>query len=117
MALGDPLAAPMECLSLNGHLDKRDGLNPTRALILQAYYGVRRTSLPTQIGTSEIGAWIKRYEPDESFPSDSLILLTLRCAGLAHRPRGRPRSDDPTPVPAPPFLSLDRRPPRDSARP
>jgi hypothetical protein len=107
----------MECLSLNGHLDKHDGLNPTRALILQAYYGLRRMYPATQIGTPEIAAWIKRYEPDESFPSDSLILLTLRCAEVAHRPRGRPRSDCPTPVPAPPFLSLDRPPPRDSARP
>jgi hypothetical protein len=106
----------MECLSLDGHLDKHDGLNPTRALILQAYYGWRRTAPPTQIGTAEIAAWIKRYAPDESFPSDSLILLTLRRAGVAHRARGRPRSDGTTPVPAPPFLSLDRPPPRASAR-
>ena len=106
----------MECLSLDGHLDKRDGLNPTRALILHAYYGLRRMYPPTQIGTSEIGAWIKRYAPDESFPSESLILLTLRRAGLTHRPRGRPRSDGPTPVPAPPFLSQDRPPPRASAQ-
>jgi hypothetical protein len=106
----------MECLRLNGHLDEHDGLNPTRALILQAYYGVRRTSLPTQIGTPEIGAWIKHYAPDESLPSESLILLTLRRAGVTHRPRGRPRSDGPTPVPAPPLLSLDRPPSRAWAR-
>lgn len=103
----------MECLGLNGHLDELDGLNPTRALILHAYYGLRRAYAPAQIGTAEIAAWIKHYEPDESFPSDSLILLTLRRARVAHRPRGRPRSDCPTPVPAPPFVSLDRPPPRD----
>jgi hypothetical protein len=106
----------MECLSLDGHLDKHDGLNPTRALILHAYYGLRRTYPATQIGTPDIAAWIKHYAPDESFPSESLILLTLRNAGVAHRPRGRPRSDGPTPVPGPPFLSLDRPPLRASAR-
>jgi hypothetical protein len=98
----------MECLVSNGLLDELDGLNPTRALILQAYYALRRTYAPTQIGTRQIAQWIKLHEPDESFPSDSLILLTLRQAQIAHRPRGRPRRDRPTPVPAPPFL-LPRR--------
>jgi hypothetical protein len=106
----------METLVLNGHLDESDGLNPTRALILQAYYALRRTYPPTQIGVPQIEAWIKRYEPDESSPSESLILLTLRNAEVVHRGRGRPRRDAPTPVPAPPFLSPDRRPLLDQAR-
>lgn len=81
----------MECLSLNGHLDEHDGLNPTRALILQAYYGLRRMYRPTQIGTPEIAAWIKRYEPDESFPSDSLIRVL--AAGVRRRGPERTRWD------------------------
>jgi hypothetical protein len=48
------LAVPMDSIALTGHLDERDGLNPTRALILQAYYGLRRTYAPTQIGTRQI---------------------------------------------------------------
>jgi hypothetical protein len=107
----------MECLISGGLLDELDGLNPTRALILQAYYALRRTYAPTQIGTRQIAAWIKHYEPDESFPSDSLILLTLRHAQIAHRPRGRPRRDSPTPVPAPPFLLPQRPLPHKLAQP
>jgi hypothetical protein len=107
----------MECLVSNGLLDELDGLNPTRALILQAYYALRRTYPPTQIGTRQIAQWIKLHEPDESFPSDSLILLTLRQAQIAHRPRGRPRHDRPTPVPAPPFLLPRRLQPHDRLQP
>jgi hypothetical protein len=98
----------MEYLVSNGLLDELDGLNPTRALILQAYYALRRTYAPTQIGTPQVAAWIKLHEPDESFPSDSLILLTLRQAQIAHRARGRPRRDCPTPVPVPPLLRPHR---------
>jgi hypothetical protein len=107
----------MACLVLNGHLDDLDGLNPTRALILQAYYGLRRTYAPPQIGVPQITAWIKAYEPHESLPSESLILLTLRQAKIPHRSRGRPRRSDPTPVPAPPFFLPRRRLPHDQARP
>jgi hypothetical protein len=107
----------MEYLVSHGSLDVLDGLNPTRALILQAYYALRRAYPPAQIGVPEIGAWIHRYEPDESFPSESLILLTLRNSKVAHRGRGRPRRDRPTPVPAPPFLSPERPPLLDRARP
>jgi hypothetical protein len=96
----------MDSLALTGHLHERDGLNPTRALILQAYYGLRRTYAPTQIGTRQIMDWIKLYEPHESRPSESLILLTLRQTKVPHRPRGRPRRDAPTPVPAPPLFPL-----------
>ena len=91
------------------HLDEVDGLNSTRALILQAYFALRRTYPPTQIGTAQITRWIEHCEPDEAVPSDSLVLLTLRQAKVVHRPPGRPRSDRPTPVPAPP-LFLPRRP-------
>lgn len=94
----------MECHASNGPLDELDGLNPTRALILQAYYALRRTYPPTQIGVPQITRWIKVNEPDESFPSDSLIQLTLRQADVVHRRPGRPRGDCPTPVPAPPFF-------------
>ena len=97
---------PTNSLALAGHLDERDRLNPTRALILQAYYGLRRTYAPTQIGTRQITNWIKLYEPHESVPSESLILLTLREAKVPYRSRGRPRRDEPTPVPAPPFFLL-----------
>jgi hypothetical protein len=106
----------MESLLSPGLLDERDGLNPTRALILQAYYALRRTCLPTQIGSREIAAWIKRHEPHESLPSDSLIGLTLAHAQILHRAPGRPRHDRCTPVPAAPFL-LARRPlPHDPGR-
>jgi hypothetical protein len=98
----------MENLVSPERLDEVDGLNPTRALILQAYFALRRTYRPTQIGTVQIMNWIEHYEPDESVPSDSLVLLTLRQAKVLHRPPGRPRSDHPTPVPAPP-LFLPRR--------
>lgn len=94
----------MESLVSGDPLDDLDGLNPARALILQAYYALRRIYGPMQIGTRQIVAWIKLYEPDESLPSESLILLTLRQGKVAHRPRGRPRHDQPTPVPVPPFL-------------
>jgi hypothetical protein len=99
----------MEDLLSREHLDEVDGLNPTRALILQAYFALRRSYPPTQIGTVQITTWIEHYEPDESVPSDSLVLLTLRQAKVVHRPPGRPRGDRPTPVPAPPFF-LPRRP-------
>jgi hypothetical protein len=89
-----------------GLLDDRDGLNPTRALILQAYYALRRGCTPDRIGCREIGAWIKAHEPKVSFPSDSLIRLTLTHAGLAHRAPGRPRNGNR--VPLPPFVLAPR---------
>jgi hypothetical protein len=99
-----------------GLLDKGDGLNPTRALILQAYYGLRRTRLPIHIGTRDISVWIKECEPEESLPSDSLIQLTLMSAGLAHRAPGRPRHDGPARVTGHPFLPALRRPRPDPVR-
>jgi hypothetical protein len=90
-----------------GLLDERDGLNPTRALILQAYYALRRRCTPERIGCREIGAWIKAQEPNESFPSDSLIRLTLAQAGIAHRAPGRPRNG--SRVPSPPFVLAPRQ--------
>jgi hypothetical protein len=111
------VAVSMACLALNGHLDDLDNLNPTRALILQAYYGLRRAYAPTQIGVPQITAWIKQYEPHESLPSESLILLTLRHAKIPHRPRGRPQRNDPTSAPAPPFFLPGRPLLHDRARP
>jgi len=98
-----------------GLLDEGDGLNPTRALILQAYYTLRRTRLPGHIGCRDISVWIKAHEPYELLPSDSLIRLTLTRAGLTHRAPGRPRHDGPR-TPVSPFLPARRRLPRDPAR-
>jgi hypothetical protein len=98
-----------------GLLDEGDGLNPTRALILQGYYALRRTRLPIHIGTRDISMWIKAHEPDEPRPSDALIRLTLVCAKLAHRAPGRPRHDGPATVTGPPFLPA-RRPHPDPVR-
>jgi hypothetical protein len=98
----------MATVAMSGRLDELDGLNPTRALILQAYYALRRCYAPTQIGTSEVAAWIKHYEPDESQPSDALIQLTLAGAKVPHRRPGRPRQDSAAPVPAPPLWSRRR---------
>jgi hypothetical protein len=92
----------MEEVLSAGLLDERDGLNPTRALILQAYYALRRSNTPDRIGSSEIATWIKRCEPTEAMPCESLIRLTLVHAGIAHRAPGRPRNDSRAVVP--PFL-------------
>jgi hypothetical protein len=92
----------------SGRLDELDGLNPTRAMILQAYYALRRCYAPTQIGTSQISAWIKHYEPDESLPSDALIQMTLANAKVPHRRPGRPRHGSAAPVPAPPLYPPHR---------
>jgi len=98
-----------------GLLDESDGLNPTRALILQSYYALRRTRLPVHIGTRDISRWIKDHEPHEALPSESLIRLTLVCAKLTHRAPGRPRHDGPAKVTGPPFL-IARRPNLDPVR-
>jgi hypothetical protein len=92
----------------SGHLDELDGLNPTRALILHAYYGLRRTSAPRQIGTRQIAAWIRQHEREESMPSDALIQLTLKQAKVAHRLPGRPRKGSAALSLAPPLFVLSR---------
>jgi hypothetical protein len=99
-----------------GLLDESDGLNPTRALILQGYYALRRTRLPIHIGTRDISLWIKAHEPEESMPSESLILLTLKAAKLAHRAPGRPRHNGSAKVAGPPFLPTRWRPHPDPVR-
>jgi hypothetical protein len=98
----------MDDLASHGLLDEVDGLNPARALILQAYYALRRAYPPAQIGVQQIAAWIKFHEPAELPPSDSLIQLTLHRAKVVHRGPGRPRGDRATRVAAPPFLGLGR---------
>jgi hypothetical protein len=90
--------------SASGRLHELDGLNPTRALILHAYYGLRRIYAPTRVGTREIAEWIARHEPDESQPSAALIQLTLAKAEVPHRLPGRPRRDSAAPRPTAPFL-------------
>jgi hypothetical protein len=99
-----------------GLLDEGDGLNPTRALILQGYYALRRTHLPIHIGTRDISMWIKGHEPDEALPSESLIRLTLVRAKLAHRAPGRPRHEGPAKATGPPFLPARQRPRPDPVR-
>jgi len=94
-----------------GELLVEDGINPTRALILQAYYGLRRSHAASEIGTREIVAWIEAREPDTEVPSLSLIHLTLEQAGVAHRGPGRPSNKVQGP---PPFYPAVRsNPPRD----
>ncbi len=88
----------------SGRLDELDGLNATRALILQAYYALRRLYTPTCIGAREIAACIKHYAPDESQPSIGLIQLTLAHAKVPHRAPGRPRGESRVPEPASPLL-------------
>lgn len=77
----------------SGHLNELDGLNATRALILQGYYALRRRRSPRQIGTGEIRRWIRGNEPQESVPSNELIQLTLTQVGVPHRLPGRPRNE------------------------
>jgi hypothetical protein len=79
--------------SASGRLHELDGLNAHRALILQAYYALRRFHPPTHIGAQEIAACIKHYEPDTPQPSVALIQLTLAHAKVAHRAPGRPRRE------------------------
>jgi hypothetical protein len=66
-------------------------LTPLRALVLQAYYGLRRFHEASGIGTAEIRAWIRAGEPNVERPSGSLVRSTLLAAGVPHRKEGRPR--------------------------
>jgi hypothetical protein len=92
----------------SSHLDELDGLNVTRALILQAYYALRRQVVARQIGTREIAEWIERHEPKETMPSQALIQLTLTEAKVPLRVPGRRRKDTTVTPFAPPFLTLRR---------
>jgi hypothetical protein len=92
----------------SNELDELDGLNATRALILQAYYALRRRVAARQIGTREIAEWIERHEPKETLPSYALIQLTLTEAEVPHRVPGRPRNDTTVTPFVPPFLTLRR---------
>jgi hypothetical protein len=90
--------------SPSGRLHELDGLNAHRALILQAYYALRRFHPPTHIGAQEIAACIKHYEPDTPQPSVALIQLTLAHAKVAHRAPGRPRRESLVRATASPLL-------------
>ena len=99
----------MDDLSASALLDDLDGLNSAGALILQAYYALRRGTRPPEIGTRQIAAWIHGHEPSEALPSDSLILLTLRQAKVHHRSPGRPSCHSQQHGVEPsPLLSIDR---------
>jgi hypothetical protein len=99
------------------HLDELDGLNATRALILQAYYALRRRFAPRQIGTGEIVKWIGRYEPEETMPSEALIQLTLTRAKVPHRLPGRPRKETSMASLDPPLMLLSQALPPGRQRP
>lgn len=90
----------------SGQLDELDGLNATRALILQAYYALRRRVAARRIGTREIAEWIDQHEPEETMPSHALIQLTLTQAKVPHRLPGRPRNDTSVASLDPPFFLL-----------
>ena len=97
-AMANPMAS--------GQLDELDGLNATRALILQGYYALRRRVAARQIGTGEIAEWIEHHEAEETMPSHALIQLTLTQAKVPHRLPGRPRNDTSVGSLEPPFLLL-----------
>jgi len=67
-----------------------DGINPTRALILQAYWSLRRHHPASALGTREILAQIRVLEPDLPLPSPALILTTLELVGVKRRAPGLP---------------------------
>jgi len=69
---------------------QHDGINPARALILHAYWGLRRSEPAEHVGTHEIADWIEAHEPTARVPSPSLIQLTLEQAAVEHRKPGRP---------------------------
>lgn len=81
-----------------------DGVTPLRALVLQAYWALRRVRTPDQIGTPDVRYWIRANTPRAERPSDSLIRATLLAAKLPRRVEGRPRRGSTMPyVPVPPF--------------
>lgn len=79
----------MAVTASNDPLDE-DGINPTRALILQAYWTLRRHSPASVLGTREILAQIRALEPDLPLPSPALVLTTLELVGVRRRAPGRP---------------------------
>ncbi len=86
-------------------------MTPLRALVLQAYWALRRVRTPEIIGTPEIRAWIRTHEPRAERPSDTLVRVTLLAAEVPHRKMGRPRRGTTTaPVPLPPFCPPHREP-------
>ncbi len=67
-----------------------DGVTPLRALVLQAYWALRRVRTPDQIGTPDIRFWIRANTPRAERPSDSLIRATLLAAKLPRRAGAEP---------------------------
>ncbi len=67
-----------------------EGINPTRALILQAYWSLRRHHPASAVGTREILDQIRVLEPDLPLPSPALVLTTLELIGVKRRAPGRP---------------------------
>jgi len=92
-----------------------DDLTPTRALILEAYYALRRVRTAASIGSGEIRHWIRQHEGPGQIPSESLVLSTLIAAGVPRRGTGRPRRVPLSAAPAaPPFVPVRRNQPKPS---
>jgi hypothetical protein len=68
-------------------------IDATRALILHAYFGLRRTRTGRMIGVREVREWIGAHEPEADVPSDAVIQRALVAAGVAHRRPGKPHRD------------------------
>ena len=62
-----------------------DGVTSLRALVMQAYWALRRVRTPDLIGTPDIRFWIRANAPRAERPSDSLIRATLLAARLPRR--------------------------------
>jgi hypothetical protein len=70
-----------------------DAIDATRALILQAYFALRRTRTGRAIGVREVREWIDVHAADTACPSDAVIQRALVAAGLTHRRPGKPHRD------------------------
>ena len=84
-------------------------MTPLRALVLQAYWALRRVRTPDIIGTPDILNWIRTHAPRAEPPSATLVRVTLLAAEVPHRKGGRPRRESTFPALAtPPFLPAPR---------
>jgi hypothetical protein len=94
-----------------------DAIDATRALILHAYFGLRRTRAGRSTGVREVREWIGTHEPETDVPSDAVIQRALVAAGVAHRRPGKPHRDsrpglDKHAADGTPLLAVRTTPPR-----
>lgn len=92
-------------------------IDPIRALILHAYFGLRIERVGSNIGVQEIQDYLARFAPLAETPSDATIQRTLVAAGVTHRGRGQPATATREPLgeTPTPFLPVRRNTPK--ARP